>query len=283
VVDDMPTREHLQQLARRLHPDFVSADPFPHMVIDDLLPESTLRTLIDSFPEPGPAWQHFDDPHQLKYALRDEESIPDPIRSVLRQFNAQVFVEFLETLTGITGLIPDPHLLGGGLHQIPRGGDPQGARGLRPAPPVEGRPSTQRPAPSQRGLARRLWRPPPAVGPGDDPYRGERGPHRQPDGGCSRRRPRPSTVTPTCSAFPKVGSAARWPGATTPPPPSNGWAATTRCGPADRTPLRPPPAIGSADWSLPSWSTPPARCGLPSGTDRAGRVAPDLGFPVCWA
>jgi len=122
VVDDMPSREHLQQLARRLHADFMSADPFPHVVIDDLLPEATLRALIDSFPEPDPAWQHFDDPHQLKYALRDEESIPDPIRSVLRQFNAQVFVEFLETLTGITGLIPDPHLLGGGLHQIPRGG-----------------------------------------------------------------------------------------------------------------------------------------------------------------
>ncbi|TYO60757.1 2OG-Fe(II) oxygenase, partial [Bradyrhizobium hipponense] len=29
---------------------------------------------------------------------------------------------FLERLTGIEGLIPDPYLLGGGLHMIPRGG-----------------------------------------------------------------------------------------------------------------------------------------------------------------
>jgi Rps23 Pro-64 3,4-dihydroxylase Tpa1-like proline 4-hydroxylase len=33
-----------------------------------------------------------------------------------------VFIDFLETLTGITGLLPDPHLWGGGLHQIQRGG-----------------------------------------------------------------------------------------------------------------------------------------------------------------
>lgn len=109
-------------LAERLAPEFVSADPFPHAVIDDLLPAETVRELIDAFPPPGPEWQHFDDPNQLKFALRDEEAMPEPILSVIRQFNSQVFVEFLEALTGIKGLIPDPHLVGGGLHQIPRGG-----------------------------------------------------------------------------------------------------------------------------------------------------------------
>ena len=115
-------RSDVQALARRLHEEFLSADPFPHVVIDDFLPAATVRDLIDSFPEPAPGWEHFDDPNQLKYALRDEELIPAPIRSVLREMNSQVFVEFLETLSGIKGLLPDPHLLGGGLHQIPRGG-----------------------------------------------------------------------------------------------------------------------------------------------------------------
>ena len=31
-------------------------------------------------------------------------------------------LEFLETLTGIDGLVPDPYFAGGGLHQIVRGG-----------------------------------------------------------------------------------------------------------------------------------------------------------------
>ena len=43
-------------------------------------------------------------------------------RHVISQLNSAVFVDFLETLTGIKGLIPDPHLVGGGLHQIKPGG-----------------------------------------------------------------------------------------------------------------------------------------------------------------
>ena len=118
----MPSRSELQALAGRLHAEFASADPYPHVVVDDMLPKETIVQIIEAFPAPGPAWEHFNDPNQLKYALRDEEAIPTPIRAVLRQFNSQVFVEFLETLTGIKGLIPDPHYHGGGLHQIPRGG-----------------------------------------------------------------------------------------------------------------------------------------------------------------
>jgi Rps23 Pro-64 3,4-dihydroxylase Tpa1-like proline 4-hydroxylase len=41
---------------------------------------------------------------------------------VITQLNAAPFMAFLEKLTGIAGLIPDPHLRGGGLHEIRRGG-----------------------------------------------------------------------------------------------------------------------------------------------------------------
>ncbi|NJM87615.1 MAG: 2OG-Fe(II) oxygenase [Hydrococcus sp. RU_2_2] len=43
-------------------------------------------------------------------------------RLLLYQMNGATFVNFLEKLTGIEGIIPDPHLVGGGLHQIERGG-----------------------------------------------------------------------------------------------------------------------------------------------------------------
>ena len=33
-----------------------------------------------------------------------------------------MFIEFIEKLTGISGLLPDPHLTGGGMHQIMPGG-----------------------------------------------------------------------------------------------------------------------------------------------------------------
>jgi hypothetical protein len=43
-------------------------------------------------------------------------------RHLVAQFNAATVIGFLERLTGIDGLVPDPHLVGGGLHQIERGG-----------------------------------------------------------------------------------------------------------------------------------------------------------------
>jgi len=41
---------------------------------------------------------------------------------LLHQLNSSTFLNFLESLTGIQGIIPDPHFNGGGLHQIERGG-----------------------------------------------------------------------------------------------------------------------------------------------------------------
>ena len=35
---------------------------------------------------------------------------------MLREFNSRQFVLFIETLTGIDNLIPDPYLIGGGVH-----------------------------------------------------------------------------------------------------------------------------------------------------------------------
>src|SRR3712207_1690584 len=43
-------------------------------------------------------------------------------RHLLAELNSATFIDFLERLTGIDGLIPDPHFEGGGLHQIEPGG-----------------------------------------------------------------------------------------------------------------------------------------------------------------
>jgi Rps23 Pro-64 3,4-dihydroxylase Tpa1-like proline 4-hydroxylase len=41
---------------------------------------------------------------------------------VLYELNSATAIDFLETLTGYPGLVPDPHYFGGGQHQIVRGG-----------------------------------------------------------------------------------------------------------------------------------------------------------------
>ena len=50
------------------------------------------------------------------------EGAPPYLHNVLFAFNSFAFLDFLEKLTGIQRLLPDPHFHGGGLHQILSGG-----------------------------------------------------------------------------------------------------------------------------------------------------------------
>jgi Rps23 Pro-64 3,4-dihydroxylase Tpa1-like proline 4-hydroxylase len=115
--------ERLNALAEKLSDTYASAEPFPHVVIDDFLPADVLRRVADKFPQAGEIdWYRFTDARSKKSAAEDETLIEDNARWLLYQLNSATFMKFLETLTGIEGLIPDPYFAGGGLHQIEPGG-----------------------------------------------------------------------------------------------------------------------------------------------------------------
>ncbi|MEB3359568.1 MAG: 2OG-Fe(II) oxygenase [Synechococcales bacterium] len=113
----------LQDLASKHCEAYQSAQPFPHIVIDNFLPESILNEVLEDFPKPESIdWKQFDAPAEKKLASKSELQMSEKTRYLLYQFNSSTFIEFLERLTGIEGIIPDPHFVGGGLHQIERGG-----------------------------------------------------------------------------------------------------------------------------------------------------------------
>lgn len=116
-------RDELFPVADRHREAFVSASPFPHVVIDDFLPPTVLDAVLEEFPTPErPDWEQYDSSREVKLALADVEQMGPATRHLLAEFNSAVFVDFLERLTGIEALIPDPHYFGGGLHQIRPGG-----------------------------------------------------------------------------------------------------------------------------------------------------------------
>jgi Rps23 Pro-64 3,4-dihydroxylase Tpa1-like proline 4-hydroxylase len=116
-------RQELLPLADRLCEQFVSAAPFPHVVIDDFLPTDVLDQVLAEFPRPQQIdWQEFDTSREVKLALADAEQMGPTTRNLLAEFNSAVFTDFLTALTGIDRLIPDPEYAGGGLHQIQAGG-----------------------------------------------------------------------------------------------------------------------------------------------------------------
>ncbi len=99
------------------------AKPFPHVVIDKLFSDKFLSQIVAEFPSPDSLmWIQYKEFHQRKLASNGEEQLGTLTRMLLHYMNSGPFIRFLQELTGIEGLIPDPHLLGGGAHQIARGG-----------------------------------------------------------------------------------------------------------------------------------------------------------------
>jgi 2OG-Fe(II) oxygenase superfamily len=118
-----PNHDHLQKVAKENAPRYRTAQPFSHIVLDDVFPPETLERILTEFPSPGDIdWWRFADQRGKKLGTRDESQMGDATLSFLQQLNSSIFISFLEKLTGIDGLIADPHLYGGGLHQIQPGG-----------------------------------------------------------------------------------------------------------------------------------------------------------------
>jgi 2OG-Fe(II) oxygenase superfamily len=95
---------------------YQNASPFPHMVFDDFLPEALARELSQSFPLPDDSWVERDNQNNRRRFQPDETRMPDTLRHMFRELNSRQFILFLETLTGIDNLLPDPYFIGGGVH-----------------------------------------------------------------------------------------------------------------------------------------------------------------------
>jgi Rps23 Pro-64 3,4-dihydroxylase Tpa1-like proline 4-hydroxylase len=113
----------LLHLAKENAERYAHGKPFPHIYFDDFLPVEAAEAALRDFPEPRQAkWSEFNNPNEKKLAFDAVEKLPVSVRDVLYFLNSRPMVEFLETLTGIKGVIPDPYFVGGGLHQIKPGG-----------------------------------------------------------------------------------------------------------------------------------------------------------------
>jgi len=101
---------------------YSGAVPFPHIIFDDFLPLPIIRRISEEF-----GGEKSTTSYQRKQELNKTSFNPDKdmslfCRSAFHAFNSRYFIEWLEKLTGIEGLIPDPYFNGGGFHETRPGG-----------------------------------------------------------------------------------------------------------------------------------------------------------------
>lgn len=113
-----------RQMGEMLHADFDGAHPFPHIVIDNFLPQPVLQQALKAFPG-GSLDSDF--VFKMGYAGQNKRQIlPEDCGPLGRElfwfFNSRSMLQFLEGLSGIPALLPDPYFVGGGFHETTRGG-----------------------------------------------------------------------------------------------------------------------------------------------------------------
>ncbi|HVU75061.1 MAG TPA: 2OG-Fe(II) oxygenase [Mycobacteriales bacterium] len=108
----------------QLRATFTSADPFPHIVLDDAIAPAVLDELVATFPDDAwEGWDRFTDSYQAgKRYCQDIAAMPAAHARVINELTQPAFLDLLRDITGIDGLIPDPYLEGGGLHSSGAGG-----------------------------------------------------------------------------------------------------------------------------------------------------------------
>ncbi|HEY7774512.1 MAG TPA: 2OG-Fe(II) oxygenase [Marinagarivorans sp.] len=114
--------QKLKDMAPNLAKEFGSAKPWPHVVIDDLFDPTILDRILTEFDDVEADWKTFKSKYEGKGQMNRDENFGPVSRSFFHSLNSAPFVEFLSEVSGIGRLTSDPYFVGGGYHQIPRGG-----------------------------------------------------------------------------------------------------------------------------------------------------------------
>ena len=101
---------------------YLNNAPFPHIVINNLFDSALLDDVLQDVTDlEHPIAKNFYGSVK-KFATPDPQAIGPTARRFLLDLCSSRFCLFLEALTGIQGVIPDPHFEGGGVHEMAREG-----------------------------------------------------------------------------------------------------------------------------------------------------------------
>jgi Rps23 Pro-64 3,4-dihydroxylase Tpa1-like proline 4-hydroxylase len=123
------------KLAEQLSFNYKNSLPFPHIVIDNFLEKKIAEIAYNELSKFN-VWDH-DPTDYSKLAQQNKFFMPSPnykedlelmkkdsvtAFQILQFLNSDITLRFLEKLTGVKNLIPDPTFTGGGYHKIKAGG-----------------------------------------------------------------------------------------------------------------------------------------------------------------
>ena len=115
-------RRKLRRVAETEAARHRKAKPFPHTIIDDVFPAALLDAVINDLPSGDQGWTRYNSVNERKSVFSDIRSFGPAAETLAYALNSLFFINFLEQLTGVDGIIPDPYLHAAGYMRVEPGG-----------------------------------------------------------------------------------------------------------------------------------------------------------------
>lgn len=105
---------------------YAAASPFEHIKLTNFIRSDVLESVAAEFPDlskVGNGAMQYNNGREVKYASKGMSPLSPSGFKLVSFLNSDIFLEYLQILTGIEEtLISDPYLAGGGYHEIKPGG-----------------------------------------------------------------------------------------------------------------------------------------------------------------
>lgn len=104
---------------------YLKSKPYPHLVVKNFFDKKFLSNVLKEFPNLSKinSSNNYNNKNEIKFANNKRENFKKNTKILFDYLNSKDFLDFLQKVTSIKEkILPDPHLSGGGLHEIKRGG-----------------------------------------------------------------------------------------------------------------------------------------------------------------
>lgn len=101
---------------------YQAATPYNYISIDNFLPEEILGNVLQDLTQLPKSEESYTRAQENLKSSYVPERLPTYTKNLFYALNARPFLQFLEEMTGIDGLIPDPYFIGAGVHKTLNGG-----------------------------------------------------------------------------------------------------------------------------------------------------------------
>jgi Rps23 Pro-64 3,4-dihydroxylase Tpa1-like proline 4-hydroxylase len=116
------SHQEAKEIGLQLASQYQGKKPYDYGCFDNFLPPEILERVREEALSMGMKKpEHSSGNEHLKTSFNPDR-LPTYTKAVFHALNSRPFIQFLENMSGIKGLIPDPYYMGGGIHRTENGG-----------------------------------------------------------------------------------------------------------------------------------------------------------------